>query len=409
MDSSGNKRLFSYGQQDKLLPQEEMLEIEKRKDRLTIGIPGENTYQEKRIALIPSAVEILVENGHQVFIEKGAGEAANFSNTDFSEAGAHIVNSKREVYQADIILKIAPPVPADIEMFKEKQTIISALHLTAQSADFFRQMLSKKVTAVSFEHIKDENGVFPIRMSISEIAGNTAILIAGEYLSNAGIGKGKMLGGFPGIPPVEVVILGAGNVGEAASRAAIAQGANVKIFDNTISKLRRIQRLLNTKLYTSILHNKNIKHALKTADVIIGAMHASNGHSPIIITEEMIQQMEEGSVAVDISIDQGGCIETSRITSHADPIFIKHGIIHYGVPNVASRVPNTASHALSNYFAPLLLNIGEEGGFQNMLKSSMGLRNGTYIFNGVITNKYISDCFNLPYKDIELLMAAFHG
>lgn len=409
MSSTGRKRIFSYGQQGKLLPQEEMLEVQKSKDRLIIGMPRENSYQEKRIALIPSAVELLSENGHEVIIEKGAGLPSNFTDADYSEAGARIVDTRKEVYQADIILKIAPPVAADIDLFKERQTIISALHLTAQHAEYFKQMLPKKITAISFEHLKDEADVFPIRMSISEIAGNTAVLIAGEYLSNPDYGKGKMLGGFPGIPPVEVVIIGAGNVGEAASRAAIAQGAAVKIFDNTISKLRRIQRLLNTKVYTSILQNNNLKQALSTADVVIGAMHAQNSRSPVIITEEMVQNMQKGSVIIDISIDQGGCIETSRITSHADPIFIKHGIIHYGVPNIASRVPNTASHALSNYFAPMMLNIAEEGGIQKMLRRDKGLRNGTYIYNGVITNKYISDHFNLPYKDIDLLMAAFHG
>lgn len=407
--STGSKKIFSYGQQGKLLPQEEMLEVENKKDKLVIGLPRENTYQEKRIALIPSAVEVLTENGHQVILEKGAGISANFSDTDFSESGAYIVDTRKEVYQADIILKIAPPVKSDIELFKERQTIISALHLTAQTAEYFKQMLPKKVTAISFEHLKDENDVYPIRMSISEIAGNTAMLVASEYLSNPDIGKGKMLGGFPGIPPVEVVILGAGNVGEAASRAAIAQGASVKIFDHTISKLRRIQRLLNTKVFTSIIQNNNLKKILKEADVVIGAMHTQNSRSPVIVTEEMIQGMQKGSVIIDISIDQGGCIETSRITSHADPIFIKHGLIHYGVPNIASRVPNTASHALSNYFTPMMLNIAEEGGIQNILRKNKGLRNGTYIYNGVITNKYISDYFNLPYKDIDLLMAAFHG
>ncbi|MCF8330825.1 MAG: alanine dehydrogenase [Bacteroidales bacterium] len=407
--STGSKKIFSYGQQGKLLPQEEMLEVEKKKDKLIIGLPRENTYQEKRIALIPSAVELLTENGHQVIIEKDAGTSANFSDSEYSEAGAYIVATRKEVYQADIILKIAPPVESDIELFKERQTIISALHLTAQTSEYFKQMLPKKVTAVSFEHLKDENDVYPIRMSISEIAGNTAMLVASEYLSNPDIGKGKMLGGFPGIPPVEVVILGAGNVGEAASRAAIAQGASVKIFDHTISKLRRIQHLLNTKVYTSIIQNNNLKEILEEADVVIGAMHTQNNHSPVIVTEEMLQGMQKGSVIIDISIDQGGCFETSRITSHADPIFIKHGLIHYGVPNIASKVPNTASHALSNYFAPMMLNIAEEGGIQNMLRKNKGLRNGTYIYNGVITNKYISDYFNLPYKDIDLLMAAFHG
>ncbi|MCF8217582.1 MAG: alanine dehydrogenase [Bacteroidales bacterium] len=406
---TGSKRIFSYSYEEKLLPQEEMLEKRKSKDKLIIGLPKENTYQEKRIALTPASVELLAENGHEIILEKGAGKAANFTDTEYSESGAYIVNTKKEVYQADIILKIAPPVYSDIEIFKERQTIISALHLTAQHVDYFKQMLSKKVTAISFEHLKDENNIFPIRMSISEIAGNTGILIASEYLSDSKIGKGKMLGGFPGIPPVEVVIIGAGNVGEAASRAAIAQGANVKIFDNSISKLRRIQRLLNTKVYTSIFQKKNLENAIKNADVVIGALHTQNTRSPVIVTEEMIQKMEKGSVVIDISIDQGGCIETSRITTHAEPIFLRDEVIHYAVPNIASRVPNTASHALSNYFAPMMLNIAEEGGIENILQRNKGLRNGTYIYNGVITNKYISDYFNLPYKDIDLLMAAFHG
>ncbi|MFO8086742.1 MAG: alanine dehydrogenase [Bacteroidales bacterium] len=407
--SSGSKQIFSYEHQSKLLTQEEMLEVKNSRKNLIIGLPRENTYQEKRIALIPPAVELLSENGHQVLLEKGAGLSANFSDNDYSEAGACIVDTKKEVYQADIILKIAPPSANDIELFKERQTIISALHLTAQHADYFKKMMPKKVTAISFEHLKDEHGVYPIRMSMSEIAGNTAILIASEYLSNPEVGKGKMLGGFPGIPPVEVVILGAGNVGEAASRAAIAQGAAVKIFDHTISKLRRIQRLLNTKVYTSIIQNKNLTNALSTADVVIGAMHTQNSRSPVIVTEEMTRQMEKGSVLIDISIDQGGCFETSRITSHADPVFIKNDLIHYAVPNIASRVPNTASHALSNFFAPMMLNIAEEGGIQSMLRRNKGLRDGIYIYNGQITNKYISDLYNLPYKDIELLMAAFHG
>ncbi|MFO8054222.1 MAG: alanine dehydrogenase [Bacteroidales bacterium] len=407
--STGSKRIFSYEGQSRLLPQEEMLEIQKFKNRLTIGLPRENSYQEKRIALIPSAVKLLSENGHQVLIEKQAGLSSCYPDNEYSEAGAQIMNTKKEVYQADIILKVAPPVASDIELLKERQTIISALHLTAQNADYFRNMIKRKVTAISFEHLKNEHGIFPIRMAISEIAGNTAILVAGEYLSNPEYGKGKMLGGFPGIPPVEVVIIGAGNVGEAASRAALAQGATIKIFDDSIEKLRRIQRLLNAKVYTSIFQNNNLNKALKSADVVIGAMHAKNSRSPVIITENMVSNMQKGSVIIDISIDQGGCIETSRITSHADPVYIKHGIIHYGVPNIASRVPNTASHALSNYFSPIMLNIGEEGGVQKLIAKDKGLRNGTYIYNGVITNKYISDYFNLPYKDIDLLMAAFHG
>lgn len=405
-----NKPIFSYGYQGKLLPQEEMLELKKSKNRLTIGLPRENTYQEKRIALIPSSVELLSENGHQVFVEKDAGLTANFTDRDYSEAGAQIVRTRKEAYQSDIVLKVAPPGPPELEYLRKNQTIISALHLTGQHSDYFRELMRQKVTAISYEHLTDEKGIYPIRMSISEIAGNTAMLIAAEYLSNSHYGKGKMMGGFPGIPPVEVVIIGAGNVGEAAARAALSQGATIRVFDSSIHKLRRIQRLVNAKIYTSLIQNSYLKNALASADVVIAALHAKNSRTPVIISEEMVQTMEKGTVLIDISIDQGGCIETSRLTSHADPIFIKHGVIHYGVPNIASRVPNTASHALSNYFTPMILNIGEEGGVANMIRRDMGLRNGTYIYNGVITNKYISECFNLPFKDIDLLLARpFYG
>jgi len=243
--------------------------------------------------------------------------------------------------------------------------------------------------------------------SMSEIAGSTAILIAAEYLSNVNEGRGMMLGGVSGIPPTEVVIIGAGTVGESAARAALGLGANVKIFDNHIYKLSRLQNDIGRRVFTSIIQPKILSKALMRADVVIGAIRSKSGKTPCFVTEKMVSDMQEGSVVIDVCIDQGGCFETSRVTSHADPVFAKYGVTHYCVPNIASRVAQTASQALSNIFAPMLLNVGESGGMKNMIRNNPGLRHGIYLYNGMLTNKFLGETYKIPYKDIELLMAAF--
>lgn len=399
---------FSLGSAGKLMPQEEMLEVRKQKKNITIGVPRETSFQENRIALVPEAVGLLAQNGHQVIIETGAGKAAHFPDNEFSEQGGHIVSTAEEVFKADLILKVAPPSAGEIDMLKQRQTLISALHMTIQDQQYFKRLMSKKITSLSFELIKDKTGSFPVVRAMSEIAGNTAILIAAEYMSNTQYGKGSMLGGFSGITPTEVVILGAGTVGEFAARAAMGLGAQVKVFDNSLYKLRSLQNNLSIRIFTSIIQPKVLLKSLKTADVVVGALHATEGRTPIVITEQMVSEMKNGAVIVDVSIDQGGCIETSKVTNHSDPVFQVHGVTHYCVPNIASRVPHTASYALSNFFAPILLNFGEEGGIENMLKNNYDLRQGVYLFNGILTNKFIGENYTLPYQDIELLMAAFH-
>jgi alanine dehydrogenase len=340
-------------------------------------------------------------------IETNAGKAANFDDKDYSEAGARIAYSSKEVYEADIILKVAPPSSEEIEMLQRKQTLFSALQMTVQSDDYVKQLMNKKVTAIAYDYIKDEDGIFPIIRSMSEIAGNTSILIAAEYLSNINNGNGSMFGGITGTSPTEVVILGAGTVGEFATRAALGLGAMVKIFDNSVYRLRRLQSDLATRVFTSVLQPKVIAKALKTADVVIGAIRAPKGRTPCVVSEEMVAEMKYGSVMIDISIDQGGCFETSRVTNHTNPVFRKHGVIHYCVPNIPSRVSRTASYALSNVLTPILVNIGDEGGIENLLRSNSGVRHGVYIYNGILTNQFLGETFRLPYKDIDLLMAAF--
>lgn len=390
-----------------LAPQEEMLETGKKHQRLTIGIPRETSFQEKRVALVPESVGLLVAHGHDVIVETNAGKEAHFEDHDYSEAGARIVYNTEDVFRSEIILKVAPPSDAEIQLMPGKQTLLSAIQISVQKPETFRQLMNKKITAIAWDFIKDETNVYPVVRAMGEIAGNTSVLIAAEYLSNASGGQGLMFGGISGVKPTEVVIIGAGTVGEFATRAALGLGASVKLFDNNIYRLRRIQNDLGIRLWTSTIHPSELRNALDTADVAIGAIHTDSGRTPIVVTEDMVSNMKYGSVVVDISIDQGGCFETSRVTTHDKPVFKEHGVIHYCVPNIASRVSRTASYALSNIFAPIILSIGEEGGISNLVKHHSGFRHGVYMYHGTLTHEHIATNFQLPWKPLELLIAAF--
>jgi alanine dehydrogenase len=394
---------------EKIIPLEETLECLRSKRKLIIGIPKEISDNEMRVPLTPDAVSSLMAHGHKIFIETGAGNGAHYEDHRYSEAGAQIVKDIREIYQADIILKMAAPTLEEIEMVRNRQTILSFLQLPGLNEEFFKRLSAKKTTAISFQLMKDRTKAFPIIRAMSEIAGNTCILIAGEYLSHPEYGRGVMLGGFSGISPSEIVILGAGTVGEFAARAAMGMGAMVKVFDNSVYKLRRLQNNLNTRIFTSIIQHKTLSEALRTADVVIGAVHSKEGRTPCFVSEEMIAQMKPGSLIIDVSIDQGGCFETSRVTDHNSPVFIKYGVTHYCVPNIPSKVPHTASIALSNVLLPILLDIGERGGLTELLKTDIGVRQGVYMYNGTVTNKFISDTFRQPFQDIDLLMSASFG
>lgn len=391
-----------------LRPKEEMLEIAHQKSRLIIGIPKENHKLERRVGLVPEAVSLLVQNGHTVLVETNAGAAARFPDNEYSEAGGQITYTAREVFQADMVLKVSPPTLEEIEMMKDKQTLVSAINLANQEEAYFRSLIRKKMTVLAYEYIRDQFGSYPVRRSISEIVGNAAIMLAAQYLSDPEYSKGNMLGGFSGITPTEVVILGAGTVAENAARVALGMGAHVRVFDDSIYRLRRLQNNLQSRVFTSIIQPKVLLKSLRTADVVIGALNARHGKIPCVVTEEMVREMKSGAVIIDVSIDQGGCVETSKISTHQNPVFRKYDVIHYCVPNIASRVPHTASYALSNVFAPIVLRIGEEGGMDNLIRRDNGICQGVYIFKGVLTNKQIGDLFQLPSQDIDLLLAAFH-
>jgi len=393
-------------QESKLYPQESLLKIKKQQNILYIGIPKENSFQENRLAITPEGVNLLVNNGHEIRIETGAGKESRFTDKEFSDAGAKIVYSTEEVFKADIILKVEPPTIDEIQYMNTGKALISALQLGNQTPEYLRAINNKKLTALAYEFIEDKVGGMPAVRAMSEIAGSTVMLIAAEYLSNINNGKGILLGGITGVPPAKVVILGAGTVAEYAARAALGLGVDIQIFDNNIYKLRRLKHALGQQVFTSTFNNALLSDSIKQADVLIGAMRIEKGKMQIIISEEMVSTMKSGSVIIDVSIDQGGCIETSEITSHDNPIFTKYGIIHYCVPNIASRVPRTATTAFNNIFVPMLLQTSDEGGVDGMIFNNKWFMRGIYAYNGYVTNEHIANKFMVPYKDLNLLIAA---
>lgn len=394
---------FSPFSKEELLPQTEMLEVKKKKGELFIGLPKETYLGEKRVCLTPDAVTALTANGHRIVIETGAGDGANFTDKEYSEAGAKISYNVEEAFKCNIVLKVAPPTEKEIEYINPQTTLISSLQLKTQSKKYFELLASKRITAVAFDFIKDEHDTYPVVKSLSEIAGIASILIAGELMSGVNKGNGLLLGNIGGVPPSSVVIFGAGTVGEHAAKTALGLGARVKVFDNSISKLRKLQNCLNAPIYTSTIQPKSVSKALMRCDVAIGAIRGKN-RTPICATEAMIETMKEGSVIVDVSIDRGGCFETSNVTSHSKPTYVKHGVIHYCVPNIPSRYSRTATVSISNIFTPYLLNIAEEGGFENAARFDKSLRNGMYFYHGILTNKTVAQWFDIPYRDINLLI-----
>ncbi len=377
--------------------------ISSKEGSLHIGIPRERAFQEHRTPLVPEAVQVLVNNGHRVVIETGAGNLSHFTDREYSEAGAEIVYDIKEIFQADIIVKITPPTVEEVDMMKMNQTLISPLHLPTLRSKVIKKMIAKKVTALAFEFMQDDWGVFPFVRAMSEIVGYSSLLIAADLLSNSGGGKGILLGGIPGVPPAKVVIIGAGVIGENAARVALGLGASVKIFDNAIYKLKRLQNNLGIKVYTSVFSPTVMAEQLSTADVVIGALHSKHGRTPIVITESMVKRMKAGTVIIDVSIDQGGCFETSEITNHDNPTFVKHDVIHYCVPNIGSKYSRTASQACSNILTPVLMNCFDMGGMKNLIHQNVGLRHGTYLYNGYLTNEHMSKTFEIKYTDLDML------
>jgi alanine dehydrogenase len=394
-------------EQRTLFPEECLLREISRQPRLSIGIPKENPAVETRLALTPEGVAIVVEEGHSVYVERSAGVPMQYSDLQYSEAGAFMVDDASEIFSADMVLKIAPPTIEELNMMHDRSTIMSMLQLTNLSTDCIKLMMSKKMNAIAYELIKDEQKQFPVVSSISEIEGNTAIAVAAELMSNERGGKGLLLGGVAGISPTEVLILGAGIAGSVAARTAIALGASVKIFDHDINKLRKIQHYLGQQVFTSVIHPTVLFKALSTADAVIGNLRYINGSERFMVSEELVKTMKPGAIIIDMSVDQGGCFETSECRTLQNPVYEKHGIIHYCVPNISARVARTSSMALSNIFAPILLKIGNSGSVDSAINESAGFRHGAYIYGGVLVNRLFGNYYGIASNDIGLLLAGY--
>jgi alanine dehydrogenase len=389
------------------MPKEEHLETALRSRRISIGIPCDSKDEEKRVALTPEAVNLLVESDNEVIVQKGAGNGANYSDKDYSENGAVITDSPARVYSSDIVIKVAPFTEKETDYLKGSQVVMSYLNVLKLTEETLARLIRKKVTAIAFEKIRDNDGIMPVVESMSEISGVTSILLASDYMSNHHGGKGVMLGGITGVTPTEVIILGANTAGEYAAKAALGLGSQVKIFDSSLQKLRRFESLVGRRLQTSVFHPQVLKKALKSADVLIGAMERDDLRTWYFVTEDMVRTMKKGSVIIDLSIDRGGCIETTECRAMRDPVYEKHGVIHFSAWNLPSRVARTASMALSNIFTPLLQNIADSGGITQILKNDPGARNGVYLYNGILTNESLGQKFGALSKDLDLLLSAF--
>jgi len=406
MVEKGKSGFAALAKEGSLYPQEKLAKIKSDHKTLTIAIPSEVSYQENRVSLTPAAVGILVANGHEVQVEQNAGKHAFFEDNEYSEAGAQICYSKEDVFQADIVVKVEPPTKEEIGLMKPGTTVFSALQMGNAEADYFELLNKKRVTALAYEMLEDKVGGLPIVNAMSELAGTLVIPIAAEYMSSVNGGKGIIVGGITGVPPTRVIILGAGTVAEYAARAALGLGSEVRIFDNEVYKLRRIKHKLSNQAFTSVIDSATLEQSLRSADVVIGALRAEKGRARCVVTEEMVSNMKPGAVIIDVSIDQGGCIETSRTTTHANPIFKKNDVIHYCVPNIASRAARSATTAMSNILTPILLKVADSGGMESCMAHHKWLSNGVYAYRGATTNLEIAKRFNLSFKDLSLFLAA---
>lgn len=394
-------------EQRSLFPEECLLREISKQARLSIGIPKENADIEARLPLTPEGVAIVVEDGHSVYVQRGAGDPMSYTDLQYSEAGAFLVDDASEVFGADIVLKIAPPTIAELNLMHDNSTIFSMLQLSNLSGECIKMMMKKKLNAIAYELIKDEQKGFPVVSSISEIEGNTVIAIAAELMSNERGGKGILLGGVAGITPTEVVILGAGITGTVAARTALALGAQIKVFDHDINKLRKIQHYLGRQVFTSVIHPNVLFKALASADAVIGNLRYINDSERFMVSEDLVKTMKNGAIIIDMSVDQGGCFETSECRTLKNPVFVKHGIIHYCVPNISARVARTSSMALSNIFAPILIKIGYSGSVNSAISESSGFRHGAYIYEGVLVNRLIGNYYGIAANDIGLLLPGF--
>ncbi len=372
---------------------------------MEIGILKENEHIEQRVALSPVGVQTLTSLGHTVYVQKRAGALALFSDEEYQNAGATVVYSAEEIVnRSELILKVAPPTLDELRSFEKDQVLFSFLHLAVSQEKLIKELLTKDIIAVSYELIENSRGELSILQVMSEIAGQLSMQVAAHYLQGQQGGRGILLGSLPGIPPASVVVLGAGAVGKTATRVALGMGASVTIIDQDLSRLRDIENLFQWRVSTVLATPGNIARAVRYADALIGAILIKGEKSPHLVTESMVQTMKKGSVIIDVSIDQGGCVATSRPTRLDDPIFVQHGVVHYCVPNMASSVSRTATIALTNALLPYVREVADLG-IRRAVQADPGFAKGVCVFDGKCTNSPIAKVFNLQWQDLSQMIA----
>ncbi len=357
---------------------------------MDIGVPKATTRYEHRVAVTPQGARSLIAHGHRVFVETGAGEGSHFTDKDYRDSGAEIVYRKEEaIHRAQMILAVAAPTIEEVDQLQEGQICCGFLHLAVAPRDLVRRMLERKITAIGFEIIEEPEGHLPVLHAIGEVAGQMVVHTAAHLLENESGGRGIMLGAVPGVPPAQVLILGAGTVGRAAARTALNSGAQVVLMDSDMSRLHSIWHELDGRVDTLIADRENVARFVRFSDVLIGAVLVPGGPAPFLVTREMVSTMRPGSVILDVSIDQGGCIETSRPTSLADPTFLVNGVVHYCVPNMTANIARTASKVLTYAQIPYVLDVANRG-IDEVIRTSPALQRGVYVHRGEVKRQVLA-------------------
>ena len=370
---------------------------------MIIGVPKEIKAEENRVAVVPGGVETLASRGHTVVVEQGAGLGSGFSDPDYERAGARIASSHEQVFfESDLLLKVKEPLPAEYPLLREGRVLFTYLHLAA-SETLTTSLTEARIIGIAYETVQADDGYLPLLAPMSEIAGRMAPQEGAKYLEETYGGRGVLLGGIPGVPPANVVVLGAGNVGQNAARIALGMGASVTVLDINPRKLRAIHEAFQGRLVTMIADNYNIRVVITYADLVVGAVLVPGRRAPKVITRDMLKLMRPGAVIVDVAIDQGGCVESSHPTTHHDPIYIEAGIVHYAVTNMPGAVQRTATRALTANTLPYVIAVADKG-WKKAAAEDPSLAKGLNLVEGRITHKGVAEAFSLPYTSLQDLL-----
>ncbi|MEI6665309.1 MAG: alanine dehydrogenase [Chloroflexota bacterium] len=372
---------------------------------MIVATVKELKLEEYRVALTPQGVSSIVGAGHQVLVETGAGVGSNYEDDEYRAAGAEVVATAAEVFaRADLICKVKEPQHQEFPLLREGQLLFTYLHLAAEP-DVTEALVSSKCTAIGYETVRRDNGFLPLLAPMSEIAGRMAVEIGGQFLKRPGPGRGVLLGGLPGVPPAHVVILGSGNVGKNSVRAAVGAGARVSVISNSEDQLRALEELYAGRVETVLASAQAIADTVVGADLVVGAVLVEGRRAPVVMTRAMVRSMGPGAVIVDVAVDQGGCIETTRPTDHVHPIYVEEGVVHYAVPNMPGAVPRTSSRALTGLTLPYILEVANRG-FEAAVLSDPALRRAVNTYAGHVTHRGVADSLGLPYMELDTLLTS---